>query len=107
MFRLIWHGSLALADPQVTPGELEVDTLAVREVAAQLGVAAGSLAATAGEDYELCACVPPGARASVENAAADWHGDVQLTWIGRVLDGPIGVIFGDEPGGLSGYEHRL
>ncbi len=82
-------------------------TAAVREVAAQLGVAAGRLAATAGEDYELCACMPPGARASVENAAADWHGDVQLTWIGRVLDGPIGVIFGDEPGGLSGYEHRL
>ena len=35
------------------------------------------LAATGGEDYELCACVPPERRAQAEAAAA-------LTWIGEV-----------------------
>jgi len=80
---------------------------AVKEVASQLGMNASTLAATAGEDYELCACVPPSARASVEAAASGWRSGVGLAWIGQVLDGAVGVIFGDEPGGLSGYEHRL
>ena len=34
----------------------------VAEVADALGVAAAELAATGGEDYELCVCVAPGAR---------------------------------------------
>lgn len=80
---------------------------AVKEVASQLGMNPGTLAATAGEDYELCACVPPSARASVEAAAADWRSGVGLTWIGQVLEGAPGVGFGDAPAGLSGYEHSL
>jgi thiamine-monophosphate kinase len=79
----------------------------VREVASQLGVNPGTLAATAGEDYELCACVPHGARAAVESAAARWPSGVPLTWIGRALEGPPGVDFADAPGVLSGYEHSL
>jgi len=34
----------------------------VAEVASELGVDPRVLAATAGDDYELCACLPPGAR---------------------------------------------
>jgi thiamine-monophosphate kinase len=80
---------------------------AVKEVAAQLGMDAGTLAATAGEDYELCACVPPGARTAVDTAVEGWHSGVGLTWIGRVLEGPAGLVFGDAPASLSGYEHSL
>jgi thiamine-monophosphate kinase len=91
--------------------ELQLSALpvpeAVKEVASQLGVEAGTLAATAGEDYELCACVPPSARASVESAALGWPSGVGLTWIGQVLEAPPGLVFGDEPGGLSGYQHCL
>lgn len=91
--------------------ELELASLpvsgAVREVASQLATDAASLAATAGEDYELCACVPPSARPSVEAAAAGWRSGVGLTWIGRVLEGSPGLVFGDGPAGLSGYEHSL
>jgi len=79
----------------------------VKEVASQLGINAATLAATAGEDYELCACVPPSARPLAEAAASGWRSGVGLAWIGEVLDGSIGVSFEDEPGGLSGYEHRL
>jgi thiamine-monophosphate kinase len=49
----------------------------IEGVAAAVGVAADELAATGGEDYELCVCVPPSARAAAE-AAAD------LTWVGDV-----------------------
>jgi thiamine-monophosphate kinase len=68
------------------------------EVAGQLGVDPREFAATAGEDYELCACLPPGARdGAVEG----------LTWIGTVVEGTSGVTFTDSAGPLSGYEHSL
>jgi thiamine-monophosphate kinase len=79
----------------------------VDEVASQLGLARGSLAATAGEDYELCACVPVAARAAAEEAGAGWPDAVGLTWIGRVLEGSPGVVFADTGDRLSGYEHAL
>jgi thiamine-monophosphate kinase len=79
----------------------------LREIASQLGVAADTLAATAGEDYELCACVPAAARDAAEAVSGSWPGDVGLTWIGGVLAGPPGVVFGDTGGSLSGYEHSL
>jgi thiamine-monophosphate kinase len=69
----------------------------VSEVAASLGVAAAELAATGGEDYELCACVP---RESV--AAANLH------WIGEVAAGPADVTWANAPAGSAswrGYEH--
>jgi thiamine-monophosphate kinase len=78
----------------------------VAEVAAQLGRDPAAFAATAGEDYELCACLPPAAR---RLAAGGWETSAQnppaLTWIGRVLDGPSGVSFTDATEELSGYEH--
>jgi thiamine-monophosphate kinase len=77
------------------------------EVAAQLGISAGVLAATAGDDYELCACVPPGVRDAAETASAGWPDGVRLAWIGQVLAGTPGVIFGDAPESLSGYQHLL
>ena len=79
---------------------------AVTEAAAQLGPGS-ALAATAGEDYELCACVAPGTRASVEAAAERWRSGSSLTWIGRVLEGPSGLLFSDAPGALLGYQHFL
>jgi thiamine-monophosphate kinase len=79
----------------------------VTEVAAQLGADAAAFAATAGEDYELCACLPERARIAVD---ADWSaiGGAALTWIGRVVSDPAGgsgLEFAGATGELSGYEH--
>ena len=73
----------------------------VAEVAAQLGTDPAELAATGGEDFELLACVPPGARNAAEAAAG-------LTWIGEVVDGPPGAELrrAGTPVGLRGYSHR-
>jgi thiamine-monophosphate kinase len=79
--------------------ELELSALplahGVAEVAAELGVDPAEFAATAGEDYELCACLPGASRLS------------NMTWIGSVLDGPPGVVFSDADGPLAGYEHAF
>jgi thiamine-monophosphate kinase len=68
-----------------------------------LPVAAGAtpeLAATGGEDYELCFCAPPGAREAVEAAVA-------VTWIGRATAGVPGIGWRGDPSAASwrGYEH--
>jgi thiamine-monophosphate kinase len=84
---------------------LELDAAAlplapgVAEVAAQLGVEPAELAATGGEDYELCACVPPAAREAGTAAG--------LTWIGRAAAGPAGVSWSGSASAASwrGYEH--
>ncbi len=68
-------------------------------VARALGVPPAELAATGGEDYELCACVPP--------AAGEGAG---LTWIGEVSDGEPGLRWVNAPAGAEswkGFEHRL
>jgi thiamine-monophosphate kinase len=83
----------------------------VAEVAAALGRAPEAFAATAGEDYELCACVPPAAKAAAERAAP-------ITWIGTVQPAAasgagVSLRSADarsEPRGradasLRGYEH--
>jgi thiamine-monophosphate kinase len=60
------------------------------------GVDSVELAATGGEDYELCACLP---------ASADVPG---LTWIGEVVAGEPGVEWLGAPPGANawrGYEH--
>ncbi len=86
---------LTLAALPIAPG--------VAEVARALGVDPHELAATAGEDYELCVCVPAAARAILQawSAAGDRP---SLTWIGHALPGAPGMRFVDA-GPLSGYEH--
>jgi thiamine-monophosphate kinase len=73
----------------------------VAEVAEQLGIDAKVLAATAGEDFELCVCMPASARSLVEQTG------VSVTWIGRASDGPPEVTFSDASGALAGFEHVL
>jgi thiamine-monophosphate kinase len=68
----------------------------VEAVAAALGISAAELAATGGEDYELCACLPD---------SADPGG---VTWIGEVVTGEPGVDWLGAPPGAEawrGYEH--
>ncbi len=77
----------------------------VIEVASQLGADTGAFAATAGEDYELCVTVAAAARDAIEAAWSSLPGP--LTFIGRVVDGPAGVVFTDSPGPLAGYEHSV
>jgi thiamine-monophosphate kinase len=66
------------------------------------GVRDGEAAATAGEDFELCACLPP-------EAAPELVAALGLTVVGRVLEaGAPGVSFRGPGGGarrLAGFEH--
>ena len=84
--------------------ELDTDALPVApstvEVARTLGVSAAELAATGGEDYELCFCAPEAARAAVESAA-------EVTWIGRATTGMPGVRWRGDPSAASwrGFLH--
>jgi thiamine-monophosphate kinase len=74
----------------------------VDAVARQLGEDPAAFAATAGEDYELLVCLPPGAPAW----PADLASTVPLTVVGRVLDGQGTVTFTDAGArSLSGFEH--
>ncbi len=74
----------------------------VAEVAHRLGADPAALAATAGEDYELLACLPPDA---LERA-----GDL-VTVVGRVVAGAGGVRLLDAAGrparDLAGHEHPV
>ena len=85
----------------------------VSEVCAELDMPAWELAADGGEDYELCFCVAPSERVHVEeavNAARGEAGGVGVTWIGRVVEGPPGVVLLDERGQdlrIEGFEHLL
>jgi thiamine-monophosphate kinase len=77
-------------------------------ISQQLGVPAWQLAATAGEDYELCFCIAPGERAHALQALRDLGG-AQLSWVGEVLAGRPGVVLSGERGQdvrLEGFEHR-
>jgi thiamine-monophosphate kinase len=80
----------------------------VGEVCAELGASAVELAASAGEDYELCFCAPPDSRARVEAAVPSSDG-VGITWIGEAVSGAPGLSLLGERGNevrLSGFEHR-
>jgi thiamine-monophosphate kinase len=73
----------------------------VADVARALGRDPLELAATGGEDFELCACVAPEHRAAAE-AAAD------VTWIGRVDAGEPGVEWAGASSAAAdwrGFEH--
>lgn len=76
----------------------------VAETARSLGEDPRTFAATAGEDYELLVCVPPGARRAAETAA----GAAGITWIGEARDGePVARFAGGPASGLAGFEHEL
>ena len=80
----------------------------VAAVAGELGEPPWRLAAAGGEDYELCFCAPPSARASIESAVLDC-GSTRVSWIGRVQAGPAGAVLSDERGEqarIEGFEHR-
>ncbi len=72
----------------------------VGQIAAELGRDAAQFAASGGEDFELCACLPEAAAAQVDG----------LFRVGSVLAGPGEVRFiglGGEQVELHGYEHRI
>ncbi|MBJ7243263.1 MAG: thiamine-phosphate kinase [Solirubrobacteraceae bacterium] len=72
----------------------------VGQIAAELGRDAAQFAASGGEDFELCACLPEAAAAQIDG----------LIRVGSVLDGPGEVRFiglGGEQVELHGYEHRI
>jgi thiamine-monophosphate kinase len=75
----------------------------VREVAEQLGIAPAVLAATAGDDYELCVCLPGPAADGVER----YSGTTRLNWIGSVVEGSAGIVFTDADAPMSGFEHSF
>jgi thiamine-monophosphate kinase len=86
---------------------LELDAAAlplgdgVADVARRLGRDPLELAATGGEDYELCACVPAHALQAATAAAG-------LTWIGEVVSGAPDVRWRGAPSGAAawrGFEH--
>jgi thiamine-monophosphate kinase len=83
---------------ELTLGTLPLDE-GVPTVAEQLGEHPPRFAATAGDDYELCVCMPPSAVTAFDSQ--------RLTWIGHVLDGCAGVVFTDSDDDLSGFEHSF
>lgn len=89
---------LALASGVRIEIELERLPLApgVAPVAERAGADPASFAATAGEDFELCVCLPkalPGPPPS------------GLTYVGQVVSGEPGLTLIGAPGELAGYEH--
>jgi len=90
--------------------EIDLDKLPVDErterFASELGVPPWQAAATAGEDYELCVCVPPRRIERVEQACQ--RAQASIAWVGQVSAGEPTVILGHEgrPVELTGYEHR-
>ena len=79
----------------------------VEEVAGQLGRPPAQLAAGAGEDFELCVCLPPAQRAAAEArfTGPDRPDGVGLTFVGHVTSGPGELRLSGGPAGLRGYEH--
>jgi thiamine-monophosphate kinase len=74
--------------------------IALERLPLATGVEDPELAATGGEDFELCVCVPAEARGEAERAAA-------VTWVGEVQSGEPGAVFtrGGEELALTGFEH--
>jgi thiamine-monophosphate kinase len=86
-----------MADASGVAIEVDLDALPLAP-----GVSDPALAASGGEDFELCFCVAAAERAAVEAAVAD------VTWVGAVTAGS-GAHFRDANGerALSGFEHEL
>jgi thiamine-monophosphate kinase len=89
--------------------ELSLDALPVGEGVAEVAQALERdprvLAASAGEDYELCVCL---SAAAARRAQAAWPRTMAaLSLIGAVRGGPAGALFTDAPCDLSGFEHTF
>jgi thiamine-monophosphate kinase len=97
-------GHIARASGVTLRVDLDLLPLAdgVADVASELGVAPWELAATAGEDYELCVCVGPADREAAEEAAP-------LTWVGSVTAGEPAVRLAARgiAQAATGFHHRL
>jgi thiamine-monophosphate kinase len=78
----------------------------VTDVARELGVEPGVFAATAGEDYELLACLPCSA-AMILLASSAERSELEVSFIGSVLAGDPGVVFVDSSEPLAGFEHSF
>jgi thiamine-monophosphate kinase len=89
---------------EIDPHELPLSS-GVAAVAAHLGEPSATFAAQAGEDYELCFCAPPDARAGID-AELRSSGLVAVTWIGHVTSGTPGASFAGAAT-WRGYEHTL
>jgi thiamine-monophosphate kinase len=76
----------------------------VPEVAEQLGLDPRVLAATAGDDYELCVCLPSAKTSGDQSGPPSNSG---LTVIGSVVEGDPGVAFADAADPLSVFEHSF
>lgn len=78
-----------------------------QRTAERLGVPDWSAAATAGEDYELCVCVPPERIDGVSDAYGRASGGRELTWVGGVTDGPPEIVLrhAGVRQSLRGFEH--
>lgn len=79
----------------------------VETACGELGEDPGRFAATAGEDFELCACLPLAAAAVLCPDGRGTIGGAPLTVVGGVVPGPAGLSFLDAEGALAGFEHRL
>jgi thiamine-monophosphate kinase len=97
--------AMRLAEESAVAIELDAPALplapGVGAVAHALGRSPEELAATGGEDYELCVCVAPAGRAAAEAAAA-------LTWVGEVRAGEPSLTWRGAPRGAGawrGFEH--
>ncbi len=92
---------------ELDPGQVPL-TAGVAQLAAELGSDPVTFAAGSGEDYELCFCGAPAARARSESALRAAAPAARISWIGRVLDSSAtpGVRFAGMAGRPEGYEHR-
>lgn len=90
---------------------IELPSLPLAEGLAELGAELGEdpwrIAAQGGEDYELCFCAPPDARARVEAALAQ-AGGTGVSWVGEVAAGEARLLLAErgQEVRLEGFEHR-
>jgi thiamine-monophosphate kinase len=104
---------LRIAEASGVTARIELERLptdeATERTAAQMGVPPWQAAATAGEDYELCVCVPRKRIERVTEAYKRASGGRELTWVGRVVEGPPSTVlrYKGERHDLRGFEHLL
>jgi thiamine-monophosphate kinase len=102
-------GRASDAHLEIDLGALPLES-GVAEIAAEIGLEPWRLAAQGGEDYELCVCVAPADRATVERALRT-AGGVGIAWVGHVAQAApdttpgVSLLDGGEAQALEGFEH--